>query len=116
MQAISIDYDEIRISLLESTNRRVAVACRGYVGYSMVGFWDEAIVERADFDPGDEFLGECLRRIGSRYPQGIPDTGSPERNRRSWNVLRIVLSDGAVLKVAAAQFVAEETAIATAGG
>ena len=65
------------------------------------------IVERADFDPEDEFLGECLRSIESRHPRGMSDTGSPARNRRSWNVLRIFLSDGAVLKGAAAQFVAE---------
>ena len=115
LESITIDYDEVRISVAESTGRRMTVSCRGYIGYSMVGFWDEMIVERASCDPKDPFLAECVRSLESRYGGKWSDTGSPTRNRRSWNVLRVVLSDGAVLKVAAAQFVAEETAIANAG-
>ena len=108
--SITIDYGEMRIAVNESRGRRMVVRCRGYIGYSAVGFWDEVAVESADCDRGDPFLGECLRNLESRYGTELPDTGSPERDLRSWNVLRILLSDGVILKIAAAQFVAEEIA------
>lgn len=110
LESITIDYEEVRISLEESTGRRMTVSCWGHIGYSMVGFWDEMIVERASCDPKDPFLAECLRSLESRYGQKWFDSGSPARNTRSWNVLRIVLSDGVELKVAAAQFAAVEQA------
>jgi len=73
----------------------------------MTGFWDEVVVERAEILCDDPFLQECVRSLEVRYGQKLPNTGSPERNRRSWNVLKIYLSDGAVLKIAAAAFAPE---------
>ena len=115
IESITIEYEEVRISVEESTGRKMTVTCRGHIGYSMAGFWDETIVERADCDRKDPFLAECLRSLESRYGQKWSDTGSPERNLRSWNVLRIFLSDGAVLKIAAAQFIAEESTTTRVG-
>jgi hypothetical protein len=111
---ITIDYGEVRIAVRESTGRQMIVACRGYIGYCGLGVWDEMVVERADCDPQDPFLAECLRGLRSRYGETLPETGSPERDRRSFNVLRVFLSDGVILKVAAAEFVAEETPNAAA--
>ena len=110
IENITIDYGDVRIGVRESTGRRMGIVCRGYIGYSAVGFWDEVVVERADCDSRDPFLSECLRSLESRYGETLPDTGSPSRDLRSWTVLRIYLSDGANLKIAAAEFVAEELA------
>jgi hypothetical protein len=111
--SITIDYGDVSITVRESTGRQMVVRGRGYIGYSAIGFWDEVVVERADCDREDPFLEECLRSLEFRYGKKLPDAGSPERNRQSWNVLRIVLSDGVILKVAAAHFVAEEVVEAT---
>ena len=104
IEAVSVDYSAVRIVVLESTGRRLNVLCRGYIGYSVVGFWDEVVVERADCDSADPFLAECLRSLQSRHGAELPESGSPERDLRSWSVLRVLLSDGVVLKVAAADW------------
>jgi hypothetical protein len=73
----------------------------------MVGFWDEVVVERAEIIDADAFLQECVRSLEARYGQILPDTGSPARNRRSRRVLKVYLSDGAVLRVVAAEFASD---------
>ena len=105
IQSIEIDYEELRISLLESTRQKRIVSCHGYIGHVLVGFWDEVVVERAELIGDDPFLKECVESLRLRYARDLPDTGSPARNLRTWRVLRVHLSDGAVLKVVAAQFV-----------
>jgi hypothetical protein len=104
IRSISIDYHSVAIHLRESTGRKRVLTCRGYIGYQLVGFWDEVVVERAELNESDPFLSDCLRRIDSVYHNDPPETGDPIRNRRSWNVLLIHLGDGSVLRVAGADF------------
>jgi hypothetical protein len=107
IKSISVGYGEVRISLVESTGKNRAVLCRGYIGYQMTGFWDEMVVERAEVVGSDQFLQENIGNLQSRYGQELPDTGCPERNGRLWKILRIHLSDGAILKIVAAEFSSE---------
>jgi hypothetical protein len=109
LRSTLVDYEEVRIRLVESTGLERTVICHGYIGYAMAGFWDEVVVERAEIVSEDSFLLECVRNLETRHRQGLFDSGSPERNRRSWKVLNIYLSDGAVLKIAAAAFEVTQT-------
>jgi hypothetical protein len=107
IQTVAADYSEVRIALRESTGQTRTVRCRGHIGYSATGLWDEVIVERAEIVDSDPFLDECLQSLSARYGTNPPETGCVERNQRSWQVLRIQLADGAVVKVAAADFTSD---------
>lgn len=104
IQSVTADYSDVHIVLRESSGRTRTVRCCGYIGYSAVGVWDEIVVERAELVETDALLEECVKGLDERYRAKLPETGSPARNMRSWKALRIYLSDGAVLKVVAAEF------------
>jgi hypothetical protein len=107
IQSVRADYDTVCIELLESTGRRRVVKCRGHIGYQLVGFWDEIVVERAEFVERDPFLDDCIRAIRRANGEQPMESGDPIRNKRTWRVLLIHLADGAVLRVAAGQFTSE---------
>jgi hypothetical protein len=104
IQSISIDYHSVTVALLEATGRTRAVRCRGYIGYQLVGFWDEIVVERAELSDADPFLDQCRQQLRSTFGKDLPPTGDEFRNQRSWSVLSIHLADGTRLLVAAADF------------
>jgi hypothetical protein len=108
LENISIDYDEIKISLLEFASRQVRVIrCHGYIGYQLLGFWDEVVVETLDVVDNHGFLLCCKENLSNRYPNGLPTTGQSYRNNRVWSVLVVGLSDGTELLVAANEFTLE---------
>ncbi len=107
IDSISIDFDELVIYLTESSQKKTVVRCKGYIGYTVLGFWDDVIVAKAQLHDSDDFLDACLHSLRQRYRDGLPDSGNPSRNRRTYQILEIQLIDGAVLKIAAADFAIE---------
>lgn len=108
LESVTIDYDAVVLSLTETaTGKTRCVRCEGYVGYQLLGFWDEVVVESAALVENHDFLSECLSKIQKRYPGGPPNTGQPARNEGRWALLTVRLSDGAELLVAANRFMVE---------
>jgi hypothetical protein len=104
LETVSVDYDGVRLELLESNGRKRTFSCMGYIGYEFVGFWDEVVIETATYRSDDEFLERCLRALHGRLGQAFPDSGSPDRNARSFGVLTLGFADGGALKIAANTF------------
>ena len=107
IQSVRADYDTVCIELRESTGRKRVVKCCGHIGYQLIGFWDEIVVERAEFVETDPFLDDCIQAIKRAHGEQRLESGDPIRNRGTWSVLLIHLADGAVLRVAAGQFTSE---------
>lgn len=113
LESVTIDYNAVVLSLIETqTDRACDVRCEGYIGYQLLGFWDEVVVESATLVKEHAFLSQCLTAIRGRYPGGLPTTGQPARNEGNWSLLTVRLSDGAELLVAASTFVVVINAVA----
>ncbi len=66
---VEIDYGNLHLSIRESTGKKRRLIFEGYLGYELVGFWDEVVVEQAELSRNGAFLDRCrasiLRRIGA---------------------------------------------------
>jgi hypothetical protein len=93
LETIRIDFNTIQIAVTAQKKRHF-LECRGYIGYQVVGFWDEAIIEWADISYDDDFLTACIASIEKQKA----DSGSEYRNRRDFFCLSIGLIDGNILK------------------
>jgi hypothetical protein len=107
LDSASVDYDDVTITVRESTGRQRSIRCEGHIGYELCGFWDEVIVEHAELTEHDEIIERCIRELSQRLGTDWPETGNASRNDRSWKALIIHLSDGAALKIVAARFFVE---------
>ena len=99
--SITADYDAVILVIRESGRRLVRVVCDGHIGFELVGFWDETIIERANLDASGPFLARCLANVETRHGPSPPATGNAPRNGADAFQLVITLIDGAQLSVAA---------------
>jgi hypothetical protein len=103
LQGVSIDYDAVSLRVRESCGSMVVLRAEGYIGYKLVGFWDEVVIVRAEVTADHLGLDECARSIEQRLGPRWLDSGSDSRNRRDFFALLVHFSDGSVLEVYAAQ-------------
>jgi hypothetical protein len=104
IERIAVEYDVLSISLNESTGIKRTVRALGYIGYRMVGVWDEMIVEKAALLKNHPFIDECVDSMKRRLGTDWLDAGSPSRNTRAWSALIVHFLDGCTLEVVAAAF------------
>src|SRR3569623_77011 len=88
----------------DATIERCTLRCRGYIGFSVEGFWDEAIVERAELSTTHPAIQRARDAIGRRHRSKVPTSGSPARNDGVSSCLTITLIDGCEIVVVAARF------------
>jgi hypothetical protein len=96
---IEIGYDEITIDIREESGRSRKVRCLGYIGFQMIGFWDELIVEAATTLTNHPFIEDCERRLES-----LAESGSRFRTTKGNLLLEVLFIDGCKLWVCGAQF------------
>ena len=106
LESIQADYEEFAIRVREDTGGIKLLRCIGYIGFQMVGFWDEMIIETATLHSQHPFLAECERRL-KQSPQG----GSKTRTATGNRLLEITLIDGCRLWVCASRFRSEPIAL-----
>lgn len=99
--SICADYDAVTLVIREARGNRLRVTCDGHIGFELIGFWDETIVERVDLDTHGQFLTRCLESIERRHGVSPPVSGSATRNGLEAFQLVVTLIDGAQLSVAA---------------
>jgi hypothetical protein len=97
---ISIDFDSISIQIKESTGLWTTILCEGYIGYQVIGFWDESVVESGIVTQDHPFIAHCLGSIQNRYKRPPPPTGNAARDRGKWCALVITLIDGSEIVIA----------------
>jgi hypothetical protein len=97
---VAIDYGDLSLTLRESTGRVRRVVCEGYIGYEMVGTWDEIVVTEAHLESVSPFLTRCIDELERRLGAHRLPSGSAARNTRMAMQLTIVLSDGCEVHVA----------------
>jgi hypothetical protein len=99
LQETRIDYDSVSLTIRDSSSLVLEVVGLGYIGYRMIGCWDEIVIARAELLEKHELLSQSIETIRSRYSGTPPDTGSKYRNAGDWRVLVIHFVDGATLEV-----------------
>jgi hypothetical protein len=99
LEGVDAGYENFSIRIREEGGGRKVVRCLGYIGFQMVGFWDEVIIETARVVSSHLFIGDCERRLRS-----LPETGAKGRKATANRLLEVVLIDGCKLWVCARQF------------
>jgi hypothetical protein len=102
MERLEAGYDELTLTIKENFGDAKLLRCIGHLGFRMVGFWDELIIESAALHPEHPFTGECEHRVNA-----LPPTGSPGRVAVGNQTLEIVFIDGCRLWICAGQFLCE---------
>jgi hypothetical protein len=97
---IVANYENLSLTLRESTGQVRRIVCEGYLGYEALGVWDEVVVAHARLSAEGSFLTRCIASIERRLgPTRLP-SGSEARNGSTTMELTIVLSDGCEVRVA----------------
>ena len=104
LESVTIDYDAVFVRIRGSTGTFKDICCRGYIGYKMVGCWDEMIIDRAELVEDDDAIRECAKAITDRMGNNWGEAGSPARNTRTFAAFRVHFIDSSVLAVVAGEF------------
>jgi len=107
LQSVTVDYDAVVLRVRESAGSVRTLRAEGYIGYKLVGFWDEVVIDRAELCDTHPGLDACVDSIERRLGASWLDSGNVARNGRRWFALLLHLSDGAVLEVFAARVLVE---------
>lgn len=99
LEKLAAGYDEFTVQIREDTGGTKLLRCIGYVGFQMIGFWDEVIIEAATLHSNHAFITDCERRL-----KQLPESGSEARTETGNRLLEIVFIDGCKLWVCANQF------------
>lgn len=105
IEFFKIDYDSFDIKIIETSGRKVLVSAKGFIGYKVVGFWDEIVIERGVIHDEHDFQNECLSNLKSRLGDKIQPTGCDDRKLDNLKSLEIKLIDGCSIIVVATKFV-----------
>src|SRR6266853_1673435 len=74
LERIDAGYEEFIIRIREDTDSTKLLRCLGYIGFQIVGFWDEVIIETATLHSNHPFIADCERRL-----EALPESGSTIR-------------------------------------
>jgi hypothetical protein len=105
VRGISCDYDVFNVEILEDEKHGHAtktLCCLGFLGFQMVGFWDEVIIHDARICASHDFISQCEHRVMTQLP-----SGSIERVATGNLLLELELIDGCKLWVCAKRFVVD---------
>lgn len=105
---VNIGYGDLCLTIRESTGTEKKVVCAGYVGYELVGFWDEVVIVSAELSLRGVFLDRCMSSITQRLGTDLPLSGSEARNCDQGMQLVVSLDDGCQLNVAMKDLLVEQ--------
>jgi hypothetical protein len=74
LEKVEVTYDDVALHLREDVGGRKLLRCLGHIGFQMVGFWDEMIVEKAAIFADHSFIADCERGL-----ERLPASGAPTR-------------------------------------
>ena len=99
------DYDAFNVEIQERKGNPAVktLHCCGFLGFQMIGFWDEVIIHDARIHANHDFIAQCERRVVNQLP-----SGSVERVSSGNRLFEVELIDGCKLWVCAKRFVLKE--------
>jgi hypothetical protein len=98
LKEFKINYDLVEMTLKESSGLERQVVCHGHIGYRLIGFWDEIIIEKGELLTSGAFLSECEKKISTNLI--IPmESGCEVRNEKNFSLLKITLIDGCEIEI-----------------
>jgi hypothetical protein len=103
IEDIHIDYEAVTLRIAQEDGKVSTLRAEGYIGCSLVGFWDEMIIERVEIVENHAGLAACVDTVRRRQGASWSDTGSEARNSRRFFALLVHLIDGCVLEIFAAR-------------
>ena len=99
LEKIETTYDKVALHLCEDSGQRKLLHGLGHIGFQMIGFWDEMIIEKAAVSSDHPFIAECERRV-----ERLPATGTNARRPTGNRLLEVTFIDGCRLWVCAHRF------------
>lgn len=103
IEDIHIDYDAVTLRISQDDGKVSTLRAEGYIGCSLVGFWDEMIIERAEVVEKHAGLAACVDTVRRRQGASWSESGNEARNSRRFFALLLHLIDGCVLEIFAAR-------------
>ncbi|HAN20471.1 MAG TPA: hypothetical protein DCP51_02150 [Clostridiales bacterium] len=100
LDKIEIDYECIIISVSNESEVIVKFSCNNFIGLSIVGHWDESVIESISIEDNGCLIKdsiETIKRLNGDNPLkggGIKDIND------EWYQMNIKLIDGIILKFA----------------
>ena len=98
--SIHIDYDDFVLEVEESSGLKRSIRCGGFIGFEVIGVWDEAIIDSAVLLENDKFTDRCVNEIQRRLGKNTPASGNADRNLKNPITMRITLIDNCIINVA----------------
>jgi len=104
LERMSVDYDAVTLVIVEANGHERRVRCEGHLSVSMIGFWDEMIIESAELHKAHPSIDAAVAAIGVRLGANRDASGNSARNRGVWECLVVRFGDGCELTIVAAEF------------
>lgn len=101
IEKLEIDYGSVLLTITESTDRERKISFNGYIGYSIVGFWDEIVIQKFLLHDRHPFLDRCIQALETKYGKKLPPSGDEARNQKEWLLAELSLSDGTSIYIVA---------------
>jgi hypothetical protein len=93
----------VTLRIAQDDGKVSTLRAEGHIGSSLVGFWDEMIIGRAEIVENHAGLAACVDMVRRRQGASWSDTGSEARNTRRFFALLVHLIDGCVFEIFAAR-------------
>lgn len=100
LKNIELDFDKIVISLSEELEGFVKFTCKDYIGLSIVGHWDETVIESIIVEYGGSLVNESIEKVKRLYGNNPIKGGGIKDIKDDWYQMNIKLIDGNIYKFA----------------
>jgi hypothetical protein len=101
IEKLEIDYSNVFLTITESNGRKRKISFKGYIGFSVIGFWDEIVIEKLLLHQKHPFLESCVNQLEKKYGKFLPPSGDKARNNKDWVLSELYLSDGTSIFIVA---------------
>ncbi len=92
--------EDINIVLSNEIEKNVLFRCKGYIGFSYLGHWDEGVIESILITNNGEILEQSKKIIANNRSDGFASSNDELRFNGEWLQMDIKLIDGAIVKIA----------------
>jgi hypothetical protein len=101
LDKFEIDFESVLITITEPVGvGGLTICCKDYIGFSIVGHWDESVIEDINVTAYGSLVNESLYVIRSLYGENPLPGGGVKKVNDNWYQVDIKLIDGNIIKVA----------------
>lgn len=100
LKKLEINFETIEIRISGGSENTIYIYCNDYIGFSLIGHWDESVIDDIKVDTKGSLIDESLYTVKKLYGKSPLPGGGVKKINDSWYQLDIKLIDGNILKVA----------------